>query len=81
MVQKLDDLGLRINLQTYCFLLIIDTVVFKKKLTEEKMDKIISLGMTHHVISFSDSKEMIVSESKSPLLKFKAEILFLSKPL
>jgi hypothetical protein len=32
-------------LQTYCFLLIIDTVVFKKKLTEEKMDKIISLGM------------------------------------
>ena len=36
MVQKLDDLGLRINLQTYCFLLIIDTVVFKIFLTEEK---------------------------------------------
>ena len=53
MVQKLDDLGFRINIKKSVLIpcrrivffgLIIDTVVFKNFLTEEKIDKIISLG-------------------------------------
>ena len=53
MVQNLDDLGFRINFKKSVLILcrrivffglIIDTVVFKKILTEEKIDKIISLG-------------------------------------
>jgi hypothetical protein len=53
MVQKLNDLGFRINFKKSVLIpcrrivffgLIIDTVVFKNFLTEDKMDKIISLG-------------------------------------
>ena len=53
MVQKLDDLGYRINRKKFVLIptkrivffgLIIDTEVFKVFLTDEKVDKIISLG-------------------------------------
>ena len=53
MVQKLDDLGYRINRKKSVLIptkhivffgLIIDTEVFKVFLTDEKVDKIISLG-------------------------------------
>jgi hypothetical protein len=62
MVQKLDDLGYRINRKKSVLIptkhivffgLIIDTEVFKVFLTDEKVDKIISLG--HSILQQKNS--------------------------
>jgi hypothetical protein len=80
-VQKSDDLGYRINRKKSVlsptkrivfFGLIIDTEVFKVFLTDEKVDKIISLG--HSILQQKNVVIRCLASLNLPLADFKFEI-------